>query len=130
MVEAHVYKRHGSDEFQSTAGDLSHCNYDHTSCLLMDGTMLIWDTNKNTTCGHTKDYVLNGTCFERHFISNDKNMALTFTLYELNIMKDCNNNPTTLSDQGLVVRFLTPIGNITTNSTIRADYTPNTVQKG
>ena len=52
-VEAHVYKRHGSDEFESTAGDVSHCNYDQTNCLLTDGTMLIWDTNKNTTCEYT-----------------------------------------------------------------------------
>ena len=49
-------------------------------------------------------------------------MALTLTLHELNSLKDCNNNPTTQSDQGLVVRFLTPISNITTNGTIKADY--------
>ena len=126
-VQAHVYKRHGSDEFESTAGDVSHCNYDQTNCLLTDGTMLIWDTNKNTTCEYTASmaHILKDTS-----LAMTKNMALTLTLHELNSLKDCNNNPTTQSDQGLVVRFLTPIGNITTNSTIRADYTPNTVQKG
>ena len=89
--------------------NVSSCKYEDRSCLLADGTVLIWN-NANTTCEFTLDYKGISTYFEDHFVSNDPNLALTFRRQGLNTMKDCSDRPVTATDQGLVVR---PLNNVT-----------------
>lgn len=107
MIETLVYKTHDSSAMESPAGDVSHCQYEAGSCLLEDSTMLIWGVEKKEECEYEEWYELDGHYFDRHFVSNDSNMALTFTTHAFNGHTDCEGNPTTLSDQGLLVRFLT-----------------------
>ena len=118
FIEAFIYKRHGVDTFESTAGDVSHCTYESGSCALNDESMLIWEDNPTEKCEYTPSFKVKGDFLGTHFVSNERDLALTFYQYGLSTYKDCNNTNITRSDQGLMVRFLTPLANITVNKTI------------
>lgn len=122
-IETTVYKRHGAQYFESPAGDVSHCNYDHGSCLLADGTMLVWEKNENVTCEFEPDFSVNGTYFDGHFVSDDFDLAFTFTKHGLHHHKDCQGRVASMTDQGLLVRFLTPLPNITLDDHVVNEYT-------
>ena len=118
-VETYLYKKHGSDEFESTAGDVSHCNYNNGHCELNDGSMLMWDLDIVETCEYTPWFNESGEFLDAHFVSKKRDLALTFYNSGLNSQMDCNNSNVSLSDQGLVVKFLTPLTNVTINDTIK-----------
>jgi len=122
IVRATVYKRHGNKEFESTAGDDRHCKYDEGSCRLDDGSILIWELRRETYCRHTEWYTEEGTFFDNHFISSDHSMALTFAHYGINSTKDCYGKNTSMSDQGLMLRFMTPLHNVSIHNNVTATY--------
>jgi len=122
IVRATVYKRHEDKEFESTAGDVRHCKYDEGSCKLDDGSILIWEPRKQTHCKHTEWYMEEGTFFDNHFVSSDHSMALTFARYGINSTKDCHGKNTSMSDQGLMLRFMTPLHNVTIRNNVTATY--------
>lgn len=121
-IEAAVYKRHGTDKFESTAGDVSHCSYEDKACVLNDDSVLIWKENKETYCEFEEWYKMEGTFYDAHFVSKDQGMALTFHQYGLNNQQHCRNNITSLSDQGLMIRFLTPLENVTIKGSTKDVY--------
>lgn len=56
---------------------------------------------------------VSGQMTDRHFISDDLNLALTFTNHGIVGVTLCDNKEGSLSDQGVIVQFETPI-----NSTV------------
>ena len=123
VIETTVYKRHGTDFFETPAGDVSHCKYDAQSCHLSDKTMLVWEKNENVSCQYEPDFVVNGSYFEHHFVSDDYNLALTFSKYGMGSVRDCNGNMTSMSDQGLMIRVISAESNITVDSKVTKQYT-------
>ena len=123
VIETTVYKRHGAQYFESPAGDVSHCDYDHGSCLLTDRTLLVWEKNGNVTCEFEPDFQVNGTYFDGHFVDNEFNMAFTFSKHGINHHQDCQGRVASMTDQGLLVRFLTPLPNVTIEDHVTKEYT-------
>jgi len=122
IIEASVYAKHGSGEMESTAGDVSHCNYKDLHCQLSDGSILIWEANENVYCKEEEWYEVEGTFYDLHFVSKDRGMAFTFTQHGMGSAKDCDGNVTSVTDQGLMVRFLTPLINTTIRDNIVDKY--------
>ena len=114
VIEANVYKRHGQTEFESTAGSVSHCDYNAGSCLLNDRSMLIWNKSPESYCQFEPWFNTSGKLLDNTFVSDDRTLAFTFNKHQIDSTNDCHKRTTSFSDQGLMVRFLTPI-NITTH---------------
>ena len=121
LVETYVYKTFGNAVFESTAGDVSHCQYSTGSCLLSDESMLVWQVDKQVECEYQEWYSLSGKYFDHHFISNDHNMALTFVNSVYGAHTNCKGEPTTISDQGLMVKFLTAFDTSTLHQSAASD---------
>ena len=117
VVSAYVYKRHSENTFESTAGSVSHCSYESGSCLLKDDSMLIWDVNPETFCAYEPWFNVSGQYLDFSFVSDDKDFAITFHEHGFNTTKDCSKDVTSLSDQGVMVKFMTHV-----NLTLSKDH--------
>jgi hypothetical protein len=111
VVETTVYKRHDEEFFESAAGDVSRCKFEEEVCQLSDGTALVWEVNPEERCAYLVVEDLSGTMTDQHFISDDLEVALTFTEYAIGTVELCDGGNGSASDQGVVVRFNTPIEN-------------------
>ena len=123
VIETAVLKRHGEHDFESPAGDVSHCSYDSGSCLLSDQSILLWEQSKASYCKFEPWYIVEGKLYQDHFVSKNRDFALTFKQHGFLSTKDCNSNITSLSDQGLMVRFLTPLKITLLKTAVEANYT-------
>ena len=123
VIVTSVFKKHNVEVFESPAGDVSHCRYEHGSCLLSDQSILVWETNKESYCEYEKWYTIKGKLYEDHFVSNDRNLALTFHTYGFLSFINCKGNKTSLSDQGVMISFLDTVNFTTLAQKIKADYT-------
>ena len=117
-IEAFLYKRHGVDTFESTAGDVSHCVYESQNCALKDGSMLMRTTNESDNCEYTPSFNVDGEFIGTHFVSKERDLALTFYNHGIDTYKDCNNTWITRSDQRLMVCFMTLLKNVIINETM------------
>ena len=108
-IETSVYKKHGEEGFFSSAGDVSHCgSYDTGHCKLKDGSLLLWDVEKETMCQYQEWYNVEGLFLDGHFVSTNEDLALTFGENGLNgVGSTCGTGALSQSDQGLVVKFNT-----------------------
>jgi hypothetical protein len=107
-IEASVYKKFGENSFRSSAGDVSHCGeYSVGHCTLTDGSMLMWDVERESLCQYQEWYKVEGKFLDGHFVSSKDDLALTFNENGLNTRSTCNHSKVSLSDQGLVVKFNT-----------------------
>ena len=122
-IETSVFKRHDYTEFESPAGDVSHCIYEHGSCVLADRSVLIWNLSPDSFCEYETWFTQEGKLFSDHFVSNDQNLVLTFHAFGYGTHKDCHDNTTSLSDQGLMIAFLNPTN--PTNMTSHAEHIKN-----
>ena len=53
-VETLVYMKYAEEGFLSSAGDVSYCgSYDTGHCNLKDGSLLLWDVEKETMCQYS-----------------------------------------------------------------------------
>ena len=69
-VETSVYKKYGEEGFFSSAGDVSYCgSYDTGHCKLKDGSLLLWDVEKETMCQYQEWYKIEGLFLDGHFVS-------------------------------------------------------------
>ena len=123
MIEVAVYKRHGSSEMESTASDVSHCEYSKGSCTLSDGSVVIWNPGNKEVCEYTHWFKVKGTLFESHFVSDARDLVLTFNEYGYDGYNDCDKRNISRSDQGLMIRFLTPPILETVSDVMKAKYT-------
>ena len=123
MIEASVYKRHGISEIESTAGDVSHCSYQTGSCKLRDGSVIIWSPSNKETCEYTPWFKVKGTLYQSHFVSDVRDLVLTFNEYGYRRYHDCENRTIARSDQGLMVRFITPPIKVTISEEMGTKYT-------
>lgn len=121
VIKASVYKQHGKDEFESTAGDVSHCDYSSRTCMLSDQSMLIWEDSKEEHCEYlAQERDFSGDLMEEHFVTTERDIALTFTEHGLNTARTCEGGVASMSDQGLMVEF----GQVVAENPKRENRTP------
>ena len=65
-----MYQKYGEEGFFSSAGDVSYCgSYDTGHCKLKDGSLLLWDVEKETMCQYQEWYKIEGLFLDGHFVS-------------------------------------------------------------
>ncbi len=106
MYKAMVYKRHDSQEMESTAGPVAHCTYTTGKCPLKDGTFLLWKPDEREQCEFLKWRTLKGERFGNNWLAADGNMALTH--HDRQTTRDCEGRRILMSDQGIAFRYLPP----------------------
>ncbi|MCG8431707.1 MAG: hypothetical protein MJA29_11095, partial [Candidatus Omnitrophica bacterium] len=101
---AYVYKRHGVAEMESTAGEVSNCYYTKGHCSLKDGKFLSWKPNLTEECEYVPWMKVKGIMSGNHWISNDKQLALTMQLVQSSY--DCRGEKFIYSEQGIPLRII------------------------
>ena len=104
LYEATVYKRHGNNEMESTAGVVTHCHYKANQCPLKDGSFLMWKSEPNEMCEYLKWQSMKGIQRGISWLFSDGNFALTFS--KTSSVVDCRNNRLEITDQAIPVRVL------------------------
>lgn len=104
MYKAYVYKRHIANKMESTAGVVSHCNYESGSCQLKDGSFLLWDVNNKVNCEFLPWKTLDGQRYGANRLSDVGILALTHTTDQWTT--DCTGKRISMSDQGIPFVFL------------------------
>ena len=94
---------------ESSLDVLSGCSYQDGYCRLGDGSMVIWETTRNASCQLMPWVVLHGKFHDGYFVSNNQDVALTFTDKNVLELKTCNGSDALMSDQGIAVEFLDPV---------------------
>jgi hypothetical protein len=86
------------------------CHYEDGSCELEDGQgILFWDIEKQTDCRYIPWTLLDGKFSNGYFVSDDNTVALTFTGDKSIVKNTCNDTRLHISDQGIIVEFLTDL---------------------
>jgi len=122
LLETKVFKKHASKQFESAVGDVGHCNYDRGSCQLEDQSMLVWELAEGEECEYQPWQNISGKILNKHFVSKDRALALTFDEHGLNSQTTCKGAPASLSDQGVLIQFNTPLANQTVQEHVRKHH--------
>ena len=64
---------------QSTLGHTDNCVYDNMSCVLPDNGIMVWKGNITEKCIFKKAAIIKGELHGDYWMSNDHDMALSFT---------------------------------------------------
>jgi hypothetical protein len=104
-VETAVYERYGQEGMEAVVGDVSHCQYSSHSCQLQDHTLLVWEESREASCQYLFTEKVSGKLVDDHFITNELDLALTFTKHGDDTIELCDGNQGRMSDQGLVAAF-------------------------
>uniref|UniRef100_A0A7I4YJC5 Protein kinase domain-containing protein n=1 Tax=Haemonchus contortus TaxID=6289 RepID=A0A7I4YJC5_HAECO len=97
--------RHDSTAPDSPVGNLAHCDYTSGTCLLKDGSMLLWTPDKEEECRFLPVMKMRGHRLGDIWISDSREFALSWT-DSSDRVKDCGAD-LTVSDQGYAIATVT-----------------------
>jgi len=90
---------------------MGHCNYDRGSCQPEDQSMLVWELAQGEECEYQPWQNSSGKILNKHFVSKDRALALTFEEHVLNFQSTCKGEAASLRDHGVLIQFNTPLKN-------------------
>ncbi|KAF6019076.1 hypothetical protein EB796_022631 [Bugula neritina] len=78
LTPGYIYLHRDTKEMQTTLGLASHCKFEDFNCLLPGNGLLRWKGNITDECLFTKSISIEGEKHGSYFLSNQKDMALSF----------------------------------------------------
>src|SRR6185436_11912512 len=104
LIPVHIYKTYEDPVMQASIKEsVRHCDYELGNCTLEDGSQLIWNPPKESTCEYIEDVELTGQKYGPNWLADQGSLA--FTLTEPGVATDCYGDNITINDQLMAFKF-------------------------
>ncbi|VDL74986.1 unnamed protein product, partial [Nippostrongylus brasiliensis] len=104
LISTMVHGRHGSSSPDSPVGDTRHCVYKDGSCVLRDGSVLLWSPDTEETCQFVFVSKLKGQQMDSVWLSSSGEFALSWSASNPAVV-DCGHS-LIISDQGYALSIV------------------------
>ncbi|VDL81906.1 unnamed protein product [Nippostrongylus brasiliensis] len=104
LISTMVHGRHGSSSPDSPVGDTRHCVYKDGSCVLRDGSVLLWSPDTEEACQFVFLSKLKGQQLDNVWLSSSGEFALSWSASSPTVV-DCGHS-LIISDQGYALSVI------------------------